>query len=64
MLRILLISTLLSLHQIECQEDDDFLYDVFSEDFQWGVATSAYQIEGAWQDFGRISSLIPVSIMV
>lgn len=27
---------------------DEFYYDTFPEDFQWGFATASYQIEGAW----------------
>lgn len=29
-------------------QDDEFLYDTFPDGFIWGAATSAYQIEGAW----------------
>jgi lactase-phlorizin hydrolase len=35
------------------QGDDDFLYDVFPEGFMWGLATSSYQIEGAWNVDGK-----------
>lgn len=28
------------------QQEDEFLYDTFPDDFMWGLATSAYQIEG------------------
>ncbi|OXA55693.1 Lactase-like protein [Folsomia candida] len=35
------------------QEEDEFLYDVFPEDFQWGLAVSAYQTEGAFDVDGK-----------
>ena len=38
----------------QCHDDDDFLYDVFPETFIWGIATSAHQIEGAWNEDGRL----------
>ena len=29
----------------------------FPQDFHWGAATAAYQIEGAWKDDGRGTSI-------
>ena len=34
-------------------EKDGFLFGTFPKDFKWGAATSAYQIEGAWNIDGR-----------
>ena len=33
---------------VQCQDMGDFLYDTFPDDFLWGAATSAHQVEGAW----------------
>lgn len=37
--------------------DDEFLYGKFPDDFMWGLATSAYQIEGAWDTDGTSFNL-------
>ena len=34
--------------------EDEFLYGTFPENFAWSVATAAYQIEGAWDEDGRL----------
>ncbi|XP_070575297.1 cytosolic beta-glucosidase-like isoform X2 [Ptychodera flava] len=36
---------------------DRILYDQFPQNFSWGVATAAYQIEGAWNEDGRGPSI-------
>jgi hypothetical protein len=33
-------------------QEDDFLYGTFPDGFLWGLATSSYQIEGAWDENG------------
>ncbi|XP_033746871.1 LOW QUALITY PROTEIN: uncharacterized protein LOC117332095 [Pecten maximus] len=33
--------------------ENSMLFDKFPDDFQWGASTSAYQIEGAWNEDGR-----------
>lgn len=35
-------------------QEDEFLYGYFPPDFEWGFATSAYQIEGGWNEDGEI----------
>ena len=33
--------------------EEELLYDHFPEDFVWGCATAAYQIEGGWNEDGK-----------
>ncbi|KAF4531659.1 hypothetical protein B566_EDAN016960 [Ephemera danica] len=47
-----LIALLLATINVIAQ-DDPFLNGTFPDGFLWGVATSAYQIEGAWNESGK-----------
>merc|ERR1712038_451678 len=37
--------------------EEELLYDSFPDDFLWGSATAAYQIEGAWNEDGKGPSI-------
>lgn len=47
----------LSLLSFVNSQDDEFLYGKFPDGFMWGLATSAYQIEGAWDVDGIFEQL-------
>lgn len=34
--------------------ENEFLYDTFPENFVWSTATAAYQVEGGWDQDGKI----------
>ena len=38
-------------------QDEPLLYSVFPSNFRWATATASYQIEGAWNEDGRILSV-------
>lgn len=44
---MLKLKVLLGLLAVVACQDDEFLYDTFPENFQWGFATASYQVKNA-----------------
>ena len=53
MLRIGLLPFFVTTFVVAYNPEEPLLYGTFSEDFRWGTATAAYQIEGGWQEGGK-----------
>ena len=55
---VIAVIVILCVHRIS-----GFYYGQFSDDFAWGVATSAYQTEGSWDQDGRTSIFKKLSLI-
>ena len=52
-MRLLVSLLLVTVTVLSYNPEEDLLYDHFPEDFVWGAATAAYQIEGGWNEDGK-----------
>ena len=50
----LLFSIGIQLSQCKLVAEEELLFDTFPENFLWGVASSAYQIEGGLERVNRV----------
>merc|ERR1711997_600790 len=55
--RMVLNLLLLASVALAYSPEEPLLFDSFPDDFLWGSATAAYQIEGAWNEDGKGPSI-------
>lgn len=54
----------LSLSSAHKSDKDEFIYGTFPSYFRWGIGTSSYQIEGAWDKDGISDNQFIPSILL